>query len=141
MDFFDTLVRYETALWNRLDDALHRSGAASLATVTALRAVRRHDGTCRVQDLRAELGITVGAASKLVDRLERDGLALRRPHPTDRRSSLVALTESGISALATGTELLGRELDDHLRDEPDLAAATQTLRRLDARLRIVEPVR
>ena len=57
--------------------------------------MRRHSGAARVQELRTELGITVGAASKLVDRLERDGLVVRTAHPHDRRSSLVTLTAPG----------------------------------------------
>ena len=65
----------------------------------ALRIVHRQPAA-RVNDLSAALAITVGAASKLVDRLERNGLAVRSPHPTDRRSSVIALTPTGRSALA-----------------------------------------
>ena len=95
MDFFDALVRYETYLWNHLDDRLVAAGGVSLANLTALRVVRRHAGSARVQELRTQLGITVGAASKLVDRLERDGLVVRTANPHDRRSSLIALTPAG----------------------------------------------
>ncbi|WP_245299319.1 MarR family winged helix-turn-helix transcriptional regulator [Sinorhizobium sp. GL28] len=34
-----------------------------------------------------------------IDRLERDGLVVRRSHPTDRRGTLVALTPKGISLI------------------------------------------
>lgn len=143
MEFFDALVRYETRLWNHLDDRLREGGAVSLATLTALRVVDRHLGTCRVQDLRSDLAITVGAASKLVDRLERDGLAVRRPHPSDRRSSLVELTGSGETALRGGVEVLESALAEHLGDDADVAAATALLTRLDGRLGAsrLEPVR
>lgn len=136
MDFFDLLIRYETGLWNHLEDRLRDGGAVSLATLSALRVVDHHDRRARVQDVRADLRITVGAASKLVDRLERDGLATRRPHPDDRRSSLVALTPAGRDALATGTALLDDAMREHLAGEPAdaLAAATEVLGRLDARL-------
>jgi DNA-binding MarR family transcriptional regulator len=63
-----------------------------------LRAV---DGA-RIQDIADSLGTTVGAASKLTDRLVADGLVQRQPHPTDRRSSLVQLTSAGATALASG---------------------------------------
>ena len=136
MDFFDLLIRYETGLWNHLEDRLRDGGAVSLATLSALRVVDHHDRRARVQDVRADLRITVGAASKLVDRLERDGLATRRPHPDDRRSSLVDLTPAGRDALATGTALLDEAMRAHLADESEtaLAAATEVLGRLDARL-------
>ena len=48
-----------------------------------------------------DIGITVGAVSKLIDRLERDGLVQRRLNPSDRRSSLIALTAAGGSRLTT----------------------------------------
>ena len=136
MDFVDLLVRYETGLWNHLERRLREHGAVSLATLSALRVVDHHDRHARVQDVRTDLRVTVGAASKLVDRLERDGLAVRRPHPDDRRSSLVDLTPAGRDALATGTAVLDEAMREHLADEPAdvLAAATDTLGRLDARL-------
>lgn len=43
----------------------------------------------------------------LADRLEHDGYVIRQPHPTDRRSKLVALT-------AKGTELLRRVMPSYL---------------------------
>lgn len=136
MDFVDLIVRYETGLWNHLEDRLRDGGAVTLATLSALRVVDHHDRRARVQDVRADLRITVGAASKLVDRLERDGLAVRRPHPDDRRSSLVDLTPAGRDALATGTALLDEAVREHLAAETPaaLAAATEVLGRLDARL-------
>lgn len=130
MDFLDTLVRYETALWNHLDDRLATAGAVRLGTLSALRVLARHPGAARVQELRTELGITVGAASKLVDRLERDGLATRTAHPDDRRSSLVTLTAAGDAALQEGTAILERALDEHLGDEPAAGAVTTILEHL-----------
>jgi DNA-binding MarR family transcriptional regulator len=135
MDFFDDLVRYETYLWNELDDRLRAGGAPPLGTLSALRVVRRHAGTCRVQELRSELGITVGAASKLVDRLERDGLAVRTAHPTDRRSSLVTLTPAGDAAHDAGVRLTEVALADHLQGV-DLDAVRSALAVLLARLTI-----
>lgn len=133
MDFFDVLVRYETDLWNHLDDRLRGADQVSLATLTGLRAVRRHPGACRVQEVRNELGITVGAASKLVDRLERDGLVVRTAHPKDRRSSLVTLTRTGERAHDDGVAVLDRALADHL-DGAATAPVTATLVGLATRL-------
>jgi len=45
--------------------------------------------------LAALLGIDQVSAGQLVDRLERDGLAIRRPHPTDRRARSLFLTPEG----------------------------------------------
>lgn len=48
-------------------------------------------------DLAADLGITSGAATGLVDRLERQGIAQRTAHPSDRRRVTVELTDRGLA--------------------------------------------
>ncbi|MCY1331786.1 hypothetical protein D9M68_309050 [compost metagenome] len=40
-----------------------------------------------------------GGMTARIDRRERDGLVVRRSHPTDRRGTLVALTPKGISLI------------------------------------------
>jgi DNA-binding MarR family transcriptional regulator len=66
---------------------------------------------CRVHDIVRGLSITVGGASKTVDRLERDGLVARRPHPSDRRSSVIALTRAGAKTHAKAQQLIESELE------------------------------
>ena len=86
--FFDTLVRLEIELWNEIDARLQDADGVTLARFQALRAVAEHDGRARVHEVAQDLGITVGAASKLVDRLEQDGSARREPN--SERPALVA---------------------------------------------------
>jgi DNA-binding MarR family transcriptional regulator len=100
--FFAELVGLEIDLWNRLDRWQSEGGFASVAQLQALGALSSGDGSTRVQDVSDELQITVGAASKLIDRLERDGLAERAPHPSDRRSMVVTLTPAGRAAYEKG---------------------------------------
>jgi DNA-binding MarR family transcriptional regulator len=45
--------------------------------------------------LAKESGIVARTLTALVDGLERDGLARRIPHPSDRRATLIELTEEG----------------------------------------------
>src|SRR3954471_5106365 len=133
MDFFDSLVRYETDLWNHVDRRLSEAGAVSLAQLEALRVIRGCEGACRVQEISRGLSITVGAASKLVDRLERRGLAVRSPNPDDRRSAMGDLTAVGSEAHEAAEAVAERALAEHLADE-DLSGLTQQLNRLRARL-------
>lgn len=133
MTSLETLVRYETYLWNHLDARLRQRGEVSLPTVFALRGLDRHAGAARVQELRQDLGITVGAASKLVDRLERDGLARRDQNPEDRRSSFITLTPAGQEALAAATDQLESDLDAHFSGH-DLEPMTRSLELLLDRL-------
>jgi DNA-binding MarR family transcriptional regulator len=133
MEFFDVLVRYEVDLWAVVDDDLRRRGLISAAQLQALDVLSGRDGTGRVQDVSGGIGITVGAASKLVDRLERDGLVERRPNPSDRRSSLVVLTTVGQAAFRAATQARAALLDVVL--EPDATrAALIALKSLQDRL-------
>lgn len=97
--FFD-LVRAETRWFEQLDGDLFAEHGVHMASYDVLQVIDSIEG-CRVQDIVREIGITVGAVSKSVDRLERDGWAQRVANPADRRSSLITLTDAG-------TELLGR---------------------------------
>lgn len=133
MEFFDALVRYEVALWSALDQELTRAGLISLGQLHALRVVDRYDGQARVQDLSSDIGITVGAASKLVDRLERDGLAIRSPNPANRRSSWISLSMSGRQALAAALTVARTAVDRAMGDE-DVQPVVAALGRLQARL-------
>lgn len=133
MDFFDILVRYEIALWSAVDHELGRQGQISLDQLHALRVVNRHAGRARVQDLSCDIGITVGAASKLVDRLERDRLATRSPNPTNRRSSLIALTATGQQALASALDVCRSAVARALGDE-NVEPLIATLQRLQSHL-------
>ena len=133
MEFFDALVRYEVALWSTVDQELGRQGQISLGQLHALRVVDRYGGRARVQNLSADIGITVGAASKLMDRLERDGLATRSPNPANRRSSLIALTPAGRKALDSAMEVFGNAVARAVGEE-DVEVLTAALRRLQSQL-------
>ena len=127
------LVRYEVALWSAIEQDLAQRRQISLAQVHALRIVDRHDGRGRVQELSDDIGITVGAASKLVDRLERDRLVVRHPNPTNRRSSLIALTAGGRQALASASAVCRDALARAIGEE-DVEPLTAALLRLQDRL-------
>jgi DNA-binding MarR family transcriptional regulator len=138
-EVFTDLVRAQIRLWNGVDADLREHAGQSLAGLESLRAVAaRLDqglGTCRVNDVADDLVITVGGASKIVDRLERAGSVVRRPNPDDRRSSLVDLTPAGRAELARVTpfydEALRRRLGERL-DPAELAALARAVRRLRA---------
>ncbi|MGX1887152.1 MarR family winged helix-turn-helix transcriptional regulator [Streptomyces sp. NPDC055287] len=69
----------------------------------------------------AELtGLTSGSATRLVDRLQKAGLAERHPDPHDRRKMLVSLTGRTPeieAAWATPGKAFDRALDDFTDDE------------------------
>ena len=57
---------------------------------------RRRDGVT-MSELSRMLLVSNGNATTVVDRLERDGLVLRSPSDTDRRTVFVALTDTGLA--------------------------------------------
>lgn len=138
VDFFAELVRLEIRLWARLDGSQRTMGVASVAQLQALRVLQATDGNARIQDVAVELQITVGAASKLVDRLERDGLAARIANPADRRSMFVGLTSAGEHALDDAAAAAAQNLEALLGSTLTPAAAAElasTFAALDAALR------
>lgn len=99
---FMDLVRYETRLYNALGERLRTEHGLTMGQYEFLRIIDGRDG-CRVNDLAGEAAITVGATSKGVDRLEAAGWVVRRPNPSNRRSSLLELTPEGGDLLAAAT--------------------------------------
>jgi len=70
-------------------------------------------GRLRMGDLAEDLGITARTVTTLVDALEKEGLVARLPDPTDRRATLLALTERAQTQLEQVRTLqmqLGEEL-------------------------------
>jgi len=46
-----------------------------------------------MSDLKTKLGVTATNITALIDALEADGIVVRKPHPTDRRATIIELTE------------------------------------------------
>ena len=79
---------------------LRRSGAPYALTPTALYEAAM---------------ISSGGMTNRLDRLEREGLIERRPHPSDRRGSLVALAAKGLA-------LMDEAIGPHLENERAILA-------------------
>ena len=110
---FSQLIRFETELWNAVDARLRLELDLPLSRFEPMQVISRHEA-CRVQDIAAELAITVGGTSKLVDRIEASGHCRRRANPDDRRSSLVELTPAGRRLLTKATRVFDDELQNRL---------------------------
>jgi DNA-binding MarR family transcriptional regulator len=110
---FDDLVGLEIAVWDAVDARLRRDCGLPLGRFMPMRVIGSTPG-CRVLDVSAQLQITVGAASKVVDRVEAAGHCARQPNPRDRRSSLLVLTPVGAAALAAADVVFEAELRELL---------------------------
>ena len=66
----------------------------------------------RLKELAERLHIAPRSATEVIDQLEGKGLVERRPHPTDRRASLLALTGAGERLRETVLADRRREADE-----------------------------
>ncbi|MFF3244197.1 MarR family winged helix-turn-helix transcriptional regulator [Streptomyces sp. NPDC002870] len=82
-----------------LDRELHQHGlgASDFEVLDVLAEEQAHDGGCsfRVQELASRVHLSQSALSRLVARLEKDGLVTRGMCSEDRRGVRVSLTEAG----------------------------------------------
>jgi DNA-binding MarR family transcriptional regulator len=65
----------------------------------ALEALSRHGGTARPAELRDALHLPAQTITSVLDQLQAAGLVTRSPHPSDRRSTIAALTPAGPRAI------------------------------------------
>jgi DNA-binding MarR family transcriptional regulator len=98
-----------------------------------------HHGDCAVSDLSKPFGITIPAASQLVDKLVQEGLVERTESLQDRRVKQLALTQAGralvrasMDARMDWTRKLAASLDAERRESiaqalADLITAAQAL--------------
>jgi DNA-binding MarR family transcriptional regulator len=84
-------------------------------------------------ELSRHLEVTPRAVTALVDGLAELRLVRRRPHPSDRRATLVALSAAGIRLCARADSGYARLADELLGGTTDrqLAAGLAVLRRVD----------
>jgi DNA-binding MarR family transcriptional regulator len=104
----------------------------SLARTKVLTRLREQ-GPVRQSVLAADLGLSPHSITDIVDGLERQGLAERRPDATDRRAKLVAITSAGESCLVVANatrERLLRQIFGALTQE-DRATFLRLLDTLD----------
>jgi DNA-binding MarR family transcriptional regulator len=95
----------------------------------ALLELNEHDGLS-VTELAASLSIDRSNVSRLVQRLEVDGMVERKPHPTDGRATALYLTAEG-ERRAEDIDAVSAEhfltLLERLNDAPNVIAALEQL--------------
>jgi DNA-binding MarR family transcriptional regulator len=112
----------------RLSIALAQQLGMPLADVQCLALLAA--GPSVPSDLAARLGLTTGAMTKVLDRLQDAGYITRSADPADRRRIVVTADPEGFAALAIAYAPLRARMSDHLADYTagDLAAIVRFLR-------------
>lgn len=98
-----SVMRVQQILQSAVDGALRPHGLtfARYEALVLLSFARRESLPMRVMGERLQLHPT--SVTNIVDRLENDGLVRRAPHPTDRRTTLVSITDDGRERLTAAT--------------------------------------
>lgn len=101
------VVQYNDAIADRL--------GVSASDLQALFVLSR-SGPSTPGALARHIGLTTGAASRMVDRLVTAGLVTRTPDPTDRRRVIVTARPEALAAVAGHYDPLNDRLRAHLDD-------------------------
>ncbi|MFV2021825.1 MarR family winged helix-turn-helix transcriptional regulator [Micromonospora sp. LOL_023] len=127
------LFEVHAGLSARFATQLEEQGLSAVEFEVLMRLRRSPSHQLRMTDLAAQAALSTSGATRVVDRMVRDGLLYRRACPTDRRSSYAVLTQ-------VGQQRLDETLPRHLRliehwftgqlDPAELTAFLDTLRRL-----------
>lgn len=128
----DRLLTLSGRLTEVMDQGMSGRGL-SRPHATLLMVLHRNGPTVQ-RGLSQALGVTPRHVTGLVDALEANGWVERRPHPTDRRASMVTLTEQGQAAVATMNNDRRNWAEQLFADVPegDLATFIAILDTLDA---------
>jgi len=71
-----------------------KESGLSMSQIGAMLHIHRK-GVCGVSDIGDDLGVTIAAASQMLERLVLQGLVVRSEDPHDRRLKRIVLTEEG----------------------------------------------
>ncbi|HSR23290.1 MAG TPA: MarR family transcriptional regulator [Candidatus Eisenbacteria bacterium] len=100
LDCWFTFLNAHTDLTRRLDAELETAHGISLAEHTALQRLVLSGGHLRMSDLADTVLLSPSGVSRLVDRLEADGLMERQACDADGRAVHAVITQRGRALLA-----------------------------------------
>lgn len=120
-------------LWSVLAPQIKEHGMNDTEFEVLLRLVRSDRRRLRLSDLAAQTALSTSGITRVVDRLERDGLVCRETCTADRRGYWAALTEVGearILAALDGHTALLEEYFTGLLSPPELDSLMLALRKV-----------
>lgn len=128
-----SIMRAQQILLARLNEALAPFDLTFPRYEALMLLFLSRRGSLPLGKMGVRLQVHPASVTNLIDGLERSGYATRTRHPSDRRTTLAAITARGRAVAAEGTEALNamRFGTEPLR-RADLAATTDALRRLRA---------
>lgn len=113
---------------------LERDAGIDSGTYAVLAYLDRAETPMRLRELQELMRVRYSqpGLSRLVQRMERDGVVERRVDPDDGRATLVALTRIGRTRFRRAHDVYNAALDEHLGRNVAAAEATDLARALTA---------
>jgi DNA-binding MarR family transcriptional regulator len=116
----DDLIRELSSEITQIHRWMAEEAGLNTTDLMALYFIRNGEGQVTPKQLSENLGLTSGATTILLNRLEERGLICRAPHPTDRRAVLLSLGEAaraeGIMNLRQHLRAANAEVFDSLSE-------------------------
>ncbi|SHG03623.1 MarR family winged helix-turn-helix transcriptional regulator [Streptoalloteichus hindustanus] len=99
-----SVMRVQQIVLSSVDQALRPLGLTFARYEALVLLVFSQRGSLPMRVMGERLQLHPTSVTNIVDRLEADGLVRRLPHPTDRRTTLVEIADSGRDLMKRATE-------------------------------------
>jgi DNA-binding MarR family transcriptional regulator len=96
----------------RVEERLQERMGLLLADNEALLNLAAADDALRMSDIAERLVLSPGGTTKVIDRLEEMGFVERKPDPTDRRATVVEITNAGTDAMVAARAVVDEALGE-----------------------------
>jgi DNA-binding MarR family transcriptional regulator len=131
------------AVIDRIEREMAQAGVLPLGSYDVLVALlEAPDHRLRLHELARHIVLSRSTLTRVVDRLEADGLLVRERAQTDRRGAYAVLTETGRAALKRAWPVYARGIHAHFArylSEEEVRTLTEALGRIDAAARQTSP--
>jgi DNA-binding MarR family transcriptional regulator len=99
-----SVMRVQQILLSAVDGALRPHGLTFARYEALVLLTFARSGRLPMRTMGERLQLHPTSVTNIVDRLQADALVRRVPHPTDRRATLVEITDSGVALREKATE-------------------------------------
>jgi MarR family 2-MHQ and catechol resistance regulon transcriptional repressor len=113
LDAFGALLEAMARLTKVFDRSLRERVGLTTSWFEALLRIERSGGRMTMGELANQVVLTTGGVTRLIDRMETEGLVCRELCAEDRRVSYAAITERGREVLGRAVEVHIQDLEDH----------------------------
>ena len=143
IEAYGMLIEAHNELHNALQRNLDAQAGVPIAWLSVLIRLARSPGSrLRMTVLAHDMTMSTSGLTRLIDRMEAEGLVQRQACPEDRRGLLAVLTEQGRALLASAAPCHVGDLEHLLGgalDADELGRLTDLLRRVRDHVREVGP--